>query len=108
MLQFRERVMCLREWMPELGLADCSEESLLASMESWLKPALRGKTRLDNLQATELNEAISVIGGGDSLKALKQAGCAGKVSLESTGGGAFLEVVEGKIMPGIAALDDRP
>ncbi|HWS40644.1 MAG TPA: ATP-dependent helicase C-terminal domain-containing protein, partial [Arenimonas sp.] len=57
-LQFRERVMCLREWMPELGLADCSEESLLASMESWLKPALRGKTRLDNLQATELNEAI--------------------------------------------------
>lgn len=56
--QWRERLRCLREWMPELGLPDASDEALLASREQWLKPAFRGKARLDALGEDELGEAL--------------------------------------------------
>ncbi|MFZ7095068.1 ATP-dependent helicase HrpB [Luteimonas dalianensis] len=56
--QWRERVRCLREWMPELGLPDLSDQALLDGLEQWLAPAFAGRTRLDALAAGELSSAL--------------------------------------------------
>lgn len=57
------------------------------------------------VKATEQNGAFSLIGGGDSASAINNAGYGDRVSYVSTGGGALLEYMEGKVLPGVAALD---
>ncbi|MEA5139385.1 phosphoglycerate kinase [Arcicella rigui] len=56
------------------------------------------------VKATEENGAFSLIGGGDSASAVNNAGYGDRVSYVSTGGGALLEYMEGKVLPGVAAL----
>ncbi|MGH8083728.1 MAG: ATP-dependent helicase HrpB [Lysobacter sp.] len=56
--QWRARVRCLRVWCPELPLPELSDEALLATLETWLQPALAGKTRLAALTEAELPEAL--------------------------------------------------
>jgi phosphoglycerate kinase len=63
------------------------------------------KGTFDLVHAVANSKALTIVGGGDTDTAVHQAGASDKISYISTGGGAFLELLEGKTLPGVAALE---
>ncbi|MEM6452987.1 MAG: phosphoglycerate kinase [Cyanobacteria bacterium P01_D01_bin.105] len=92
----------------QAALADCKSVIWngpmgVFEMEAFAKGTNGIATTLAGLTGTG---CTTIIGGGDSVAAVEQAGLAEQMSHISTGGGASLELLEGKVLPGIAALDD--
>lgn len=72
------------------------------------QPFAEGTRAVARLLAARTKEgAVSIIGGGDSVAAIEEAGLADQITHISTGGGASLEMLEGKVLPGVAALKDK-
>jgi len=90
------------------GLADCKTVIWNGPMGVFEMPAFAKGTNAiaQTLAGLTAKGCITIIGGGDSVAAVEQAGLADKMSHISTGGGASLELLEGKVLPGVAALNE--
>jgi phosphoglycerate kinase len=71
------------------------------------EPYSQGSRALAQTLADNASRLVSIIAGGDTVAAVTAAGVAGRLSHLSTGGGATLEFLEGKRLPGIQALEDN-
>lgn len=93
----------------QAGLADCKTVIWNGPMGVFEMDAFaKGTFGIANTLAELTTKGcITIIGGGDSVAAVEKAGLADKMSHISTGGGASLELLEGKVLPGVAALNDK-
>ena len=89
-------------------IADCKTVVWNGPMGVFEYPAFAAGTMgvANSLADVTAKGGITIIGGGDSVAAINKAGIASKMSHISTGGGASLEMLEGKVLPGVAALDN--
>ncbi|HEY0784844.1 MAG TPA: phosphoglycerate kinase [Acidobacteriaceae bacterium] len=71
-------------------------------------PAFANGTRQISLAVAANTEATTIVGGGDSVSAIRESGVADQIKHISTGGGASLEFLEGRKLPGVEALSDKP